>query len=223
MGWFSRKTNSGDDASRNGQAAQDLTQADLVRDQLAQSAEHDLGVRANGPFDESEVDGIGERLDAGSLWIPLIPEAQVQFTGDRRTGQLLGLVYAIDGSALQIQAFAAPRSRGLWDAVRGDIMTSIASQGGTSQVVEGEFGPELHARMPVPDSTSLAPHRFIGIDGPRWLLRATLYGKAGGDDEAAHELLEIVRQVVVARGQSPHPPRELLPLSVPQPAKRERS
>ena len=62
-------------------------------------------------------------------------------------------------------------------------------------------------------------HRFLGIDGPRWLLRATIYGKAGADDAAAEELIDIIKDVVVDRGQTPHPPRELLPLEIPEQVK----
>ncbi|WZJ80983.1 DUF3710 domain-containing protein [Trueperella pyogenes] len=82
----------------------------------------------------------------------------------------------------------------------------------------GPLGFELQAQMPVPNSKTLAPHRFLGIDGPRWLLRVTLYGKAGSDEAAANELIEIVRDIVVNRGHDPHPPRELLPLEIPEQA-----
>ncbi|QOQ38910.1 DUF3710 domain-containing protein [Trueperella pecoris] len=174
------------------------------------------GVRVDGPWDESEVEHIGDRLDAGSLWIPVVPGASLQFTLDRHRQQVLGIVYGKDGSALQLQAFAAPRSARLWDEVRLDMRTSIAQQGGFSQEVTGPLGVELQAQMPVPNSKAFTPHRFLGVDGPRWLLRATLYGKAGADEAAANELIEIVRNVVVSRGQTPHPPRELLPLEIPE-------
>lgn len=170
---------------------------------------------ATGPWDSDEV-AIGDRLDAGSLWIPVIPGTTLQFTLDRRRQQVLGIVYSKDSSALQLQVFAAPRSAKLWEEVRRDMRTSIAQQGGFSQEEEGPLGPELHAQMPVPGSKAMAPHRFLGIDGPRWLLRATLYGRAGADEAAANEMIEIVREVVVNRGQAPHPPRELLPLEIPE-------
>lgn len=176
--------------------------------------EVDAEPATDGPWDAGEVE-IGERLDAGALWIPVVPGASLQFSLDRRRQQVLGVVYSLNGSALQLQAFAAPRSRGIWDEVRRDMRTSIAKQGGSSQEATGPFGEELRAQMPVPNSKNFAPHRFIGIDGPRWLLRATLYGGAGSDEEAAEQLIEILRDVVVDRGQNPHPPRELLPLEIP--------
>ncbi|MEW6861507.1 DUF3710 domain-containing protein [Trueperella pyogenes] len=185
--------------------------------ELTDVAESPVAVRGSGPWDSSEV-LIGERLDAGSLWLPVVPGASLQFTLDRLRQQVLGVVYGKNGSALQLQAFAAPRSAQLWDEIRRDIRTSIAQQGGYSQEVEGPLGFELQAQMPVPNSKTLAPHRFLGIDGPRWLLRVTLYGKAGSDEAAANELIEIVRDIVVNRGHDPHPPRELLPLEIPEQA-----
>ncbi|VEI12509.1 DUF3710 domain-containing protein [Trueperella bialowiezensis] len=173
-----------------------------------------------GPWDSGDIDDVGDRLDAGSLWIPIVPEASLQFSLDKARKQVLSVVYVKDGSALQLQAFAAPRSRGIWDDVRGDMRTSIANQGGSSQEVTGPFGAELQAQMPIPNSKNFAPHRFIGIDGPRWLLRVTIYGKAGSDEAAAGELLDIVKDVVVHRGQTPHPPRELLPLEMPDKVKK---
>lgn len=182
------------------------------------SEEVEAAVPTEGPWDAGDVE-IGKRLDAGSLWIPLVPGASLQFTLDRRRKTVLGVVYAKNGSALQLQAFAAPRSRGIWDEVRRDMQTSIAKQGGSSQEATGPFGDELRARMPIPNSKDFSPHRFLGIDGPRWLLRATIYGKAGADDAAAEELIDIIKDVVVDRGQTPHPPRELLPLEIPEQVK----
>ncbi len=203
MAWFFWRKNKADEASNDkGEVATD------------ESAE--LSARTSGPWDSDDVEDIGPRLNAGALWIPKVPGASLQFTLDRKRQLVLGVVYAKGGSALQLQTFAAPRSRGIWDEVRRDMQTSIAKQGGSSQETEGQFGVELRANMPIPNSKDFAPHRFLGVDGPRWLLRATIYGKAGSDDAAAEELIEIIKDVVVHRGQTPHPPRELLPLEIPE-------
>lgn len=196
MGWFSRK--------------KDYEEPEVVEGLDTEETP------TEGPWDEADYPERGQLLDAGSLWIPAVTGTTLQFSMDKSRKQVLGIVYLKDNSALQMQAFAAPRSRGLWDEVRRDMLTSIAKQGGSSKEAEGPFGPELVAQMPVPNQTNPAPHRFLGIDGPRWLLRATLYGRAGSDEAAANEMLDILRQVVVVRGQTPHPPRELLPLEIPQ-------
>lgn len=194
MGWFSRKT---------------VTETNETHE----FEEHQSPVV--GPFDHSDHPEQGDLLDAGALWIPIVPDATIQFSVDHSQQTVYGIVYLKGDAALQLQVFAAPRSTGLWDDVRRDMITSIAAQGGSSTEVAGVFGPELRAQVPVPQSNHLMPHRFLGIDGPRWLLRVTLYGRAGSDDAAANDLLEIVRKVVVVRGNTPHPPRELLALNVP--------
>lgn len=188
------------------------TSVDTQTDTAAKSSVFD---RANGPFDAAELDGLGKRLDAGSLWLPVIPQAQLQFSTDEQRKNILGVVYLVGDSALQLQAFAAPKSHGIWDQVRLDMRTSIAHQGGSSQEADGPFGKELMAMMPLLGTQNFAPHRFLGIDGPRWLLRATLYGRAGADAQAAAPLLEIFRNVGVNRGDMPLVPRSLLPLKLP--------
>lgn len=169
-----------------------------------------------GPYDAAEYGERGDLLDAGSLWIPTVPNATLQFTLNKDRTQVVGIVYLKNDAALQLQAFAAPKSNGIWDEVRLDMRTSIAKQGGSSQEVDGPYGPELRAQMPVANSKTPAPHRFLGVDGPRWLLRITLYGRAGTDEQVADELLDVVRALVVNRGNTPHPPRELLELTIPQ-------
>ncbi|WP_353066727.1 DUF3710 domain-containing protein [Arcanobacterium hippocoleae] len=172
--------------------------------------------RADGPFDAAELAGPGNRLEAGSLWLPVTPDTRLQFSTDERQETILGVVYLMEDSALQLQAFAAPKSRGIWDQVRLDMRTSIAQQGGSSQEVDGPFGKELMAMMPLAESQNFAPHRFLGIDGPRWLLRATLYGRAGADPQAAAPLIAILQNIAVNRGADPLVPRSLLPLQLPQ-------
>jgi hypothetical protein len=120
---------------------------------------------------------------------------------------------------VQLQAFAAPRTRGIWDDIRAEIAESIVAQGGTADEQRGVLGTELRTRMPSagPDGrTVFAPARFLGVDGPRWFLRAVLSGRAAIDDDAAAPLLEVVRGTVVVRGDSAMAPRELLPLQLPQ-------
>jgi hypothetical protein len=122
-------------------------------------------------------------------------------------------------SALQVQAFAAPRSTGLWADIRHEISVAVEQQGGTVEEADTDLGTELRTRMPSagPDGrTVFAPATFIGVDGPRWFLRGVLSGRAAIDTEAAEPLLELFRGLVVVRGVEPMAPRELLPLSLPQ-------
>ena len=202
MGLFSRK--------RTDEAADAAADVEVETTDAPESKD-----RTHGPWDETDRPDRGELLDCGALWIPAVPGASIQFTMDRNRSMVLGVVYLVNGSALQIQVFAAPRSRGLWDDIRLEMMTSIANQGGSSKEADGPLGLELAAMLPGQDGKGQAPYRFMGVDGPRWLLRATVYGRAGADPEKADELLKILDDVVVVRGQTPHPPRELLTLEIP--------
>ena len=175
--------------------------------------------RSAGPFDVTEVDDELDRVDFGSLRFVASPDLQLQVDADEATQQYTGVTAIIEGSACQIQAFAAPKSRGVWREIRGEIADNLIAGGGSTDIIDGPFGPELHAKMPSqgPDGrTVLAPARFVGIDGPRWFLRIVLSGNAALDDEAAQPLLDFARSIVVVRGSEPRAPRELLELSLPE-------
>jgi len=115
---------------------------------------------------------------------------------------------------MQLGVFAAPRSGGLWDDIRREIRASVSSQGGTTQERPGEFGTELTGRVPMPNGQ--APARFVGVDGPRWFLRALFLGPVATDHDQAKPLDEALRGVVVVRGPDPMPVREALPLRLPR-------
>lgn len=117
-------------------------------------------------------------------------------------------------SALQLGVFAAPRSEGIWDEVREEIRQSLFNDGAAAQEAQGEYGPELHARVRTPDG--LTDLRFVGIDGPRWMVRGVYQGAAATDPSAAGPLRECLDGLVVDRGQEAKPVREPLPLRLPR-------
>ncbi|WP_406830477.1 DUF3710 domain-containing protein [Pedococcus sp. KACC 23699] len=178
-----------------------------------------LDREGNGPHDSSEVDlSEDDRLDLGALLIRGVAGMELRLEVDESANQVVGATAVIADSAVQLQAFAAPRSMGIWDEIRSEIAESILAQGGTADEVQGDLGTELRTRMPSagPDGrTVFAPARFTGVDGPRWFLRAVFSGRAAIDDEAAAPLLEVVRSVVVVRGDSAMAPREMLTLTLP--------
>jgi hypothetical protein len=55
----------------------------------------------------------------------------------------------------------------------------------------------------------------VGIDGPRWMLRATFLGRAVNDPAVFERLATLIKDVVVVRGDQPMPPGDLIPLTVP--------
>jgi Protein of unknown function (DUF3710) len=178
---------------------------------------HDL--RRSGPFDRSEVESLEGRLDLGALWLTGVPGMELRLEVEEESQNVVGVTAVLGESAVQLQAFAAPRSEGVWEDIRTEIAASITSQGGTADKTSGPLGRELRAQMPGqgPDGrTVFSPVRFIGVDGPRWFLRAVLSGAAAIDESAASTLLDVVRATVVVRGDEAMAPRELLPLKLPE-------
>lgn len=174
--------------------------------------------RAAGPFDRAEVEDAEGRLDLGSLWLAGIPGMELRLEVDEESDTVVGVTAVLGESAVQLQAFAAPRSEGIWDDIRSEIAASITRQGGTAEDTRGPLGVELQTRMPGQDAsgrTVFSPARFLGVDGPRWFLRAVLSGRAAIEPDAAEPLLDVVRATVVVRGEDPMAPRDLLPLRLP--------
>nr|WP_146902622.1 DUF3710 domain-containing protein [Cellulomonas aerilata] len=171
-----------------------------------------------GPWDVSEVDGLGRRVDLGAIWLPGVPGMELRMEIDKSSNQVTGVGVSLAGSALQVQAFAAPRTDGIWDEIRGEIAESVTKQGGAVDEVPGPFGRELLARLPVrtPEGrTGHRPARFIGHDGPRWFLRGVLTGAAAVDPAQATTLETLFADIVVVRGTEARAPRDLLALRLP--------
>jgi hypothetical protein len=57
--------------------------------------------------------------------------------------------------------------------------------------------------------------KVVGIPGPRWLLRATLFGRPALDHLEDGDIESALRDVVVVRGGTPIPPGDALPLTMP--------
>jgi hypothetical protein len=177
--------------------------------------------RSNGPWDVSErPDGEGY-VDLGGIRLRGRDGMELRLELDESTGAVSSATVHLGNSAVQLQAFAAPRTDGIWEEIRAEIVAGIQRQGGHADEVPGPFGRELIARIPArsPDGrTGHTPARFVGVDGPRWFLRAVFHGEAVHKPEAAEVLEEVVREIVVVRGPEAMAPRELLPLRLPDAA-----
>jgi len=175
--------------------------------------------QASGPWDVSQVESSDSYVDLGGLWLPGRDGMELRLEVEEETGRVIAATVQLGNSAVQLQAFAAPRTQGIWDEIRKEIASSVTRQGGTADEVPGVFGRELIARVPArtPEGrTTHQPARFAGIDGPRWFLRAVFHGEAAYEAEQATELESLVREVVVVRGTEAMAPRELLTLRLPE-------
>lgn len=173
----------------------------------------------DGPYDQDQVPGLQGRLDLGSLWLTAAPGMQVRLDMDPQSGEVTSVTAMLGQSSIQLQAFAAPKSEGIWGEIREEIAQSVTGQGGTAEEADGPHGVELLTRIPArsPDGRTVHQQaRFIGVDGPRWFLRGVITGPAALDAAQLPPLLFVFATAVVVRGVEARAPRELLPLQLPQ-------
>ena len=175
--------------------------------------------RPAGPWDLADAPPAEDlaRLDLGGLQVPVPPGTEVRVDVSPE-GEVVAATLVQGESALQLNAFAAPRSSGIWQEVRTEIRDALTAGGGEAQEAQGPFGTELRATVPteVPgQGIVLAPARFLGVDGPRWFLRGLVTGPAALDPATAAELEQAMRGVVVVRGHEPMAVRDALPLALP--------
>ena len=176
--------------------------------------------RTRGPFDGSEVvdDDEVARIDLGSMLVAPVEGMQLRLELDQAQESVVSAHALLGDSSVQLQVFAAPRTLGVWPDIRSEIADSVRSQGGSADVVTGPLGRELVAGIPsrgADGRTVQTAVRFLGVDGPRWFLRAVISGPAATDEAKAGPLVDLVRSVVVIRDDEARPPREALPLRVP--------
>lgn len=178
-------------------------------------SDHGVGP-SSGPRDIADVDPveIAGRTHLGSMIVPAVDGLQVQVQADQKTGSITQVTFALPGGAVQVHPYAAPRSGGLWEDVRGQLMSSINSAGGLVEEREGPFGTEILAQVK-DENGVLQPARFVGVEGPRWFVRGVFIGGAARDSESARELESAFREVVIVRGDTALPVGAPLPLRLP--------
>ncbi|HZA74417.1 MAG TPA: DUF3710 domain-containing protein [Propionibacteriaceae bacterium] len=202
-----------------------------------------LDWRTEGPWDISEVDDLegtdqAPKIDLGSLIVTGVPGSELRLQVAEETQEIVSAMLILEtavesrsggasrnqtySSALELGAYAAPRSGGLWAELREEISAAATAQGGSASLREGPFGVELHRFIPVttPDGDQgYQPSRMWVAEGPRWLLRGIVYGQAAVEEDlespVVTDVLSAFRQVVVRRGDEAMAPGDLLPLRMP--------
>jgi len=193
---------------------------DTRADVPAESAGEDLAPAAaakeTGPWDAADPFHEMERVDLGSLQVPVLQGIDIQLVFAEEHGAWVTARYP--ENEMQLQAFAAPKSGQLWDEIRAEIATELASAGGTCEERQGPFGTELVATVPAQPNqpeAGMMTVRFVGVNGRRWFLRALFTGQAAVNPGAAAPLEAMLYETVVVRGDEPQPPREMLELRLP--------
>ncbi|MEO6881912.1 MAG: DUF3710 domain-containing protein [Mycobacteriaceae bacterium] len=179
----------------------------------ADPAEEDAGEEEveHGPWDSSEVDldSGDERLDLGSVRLPMPEESQIQVEMDAE-----GAVHAVHlvtaAGRLTVAAFAAPRSATLWREVAAELAEGLRADGAKVSIGEGPWGREVLGVSPA------GAMRFLGVDGPRWMVRCVAAGATETNDELTETAREVLRETVVVRGDEPLPVRTTLPVTLPE-------
>lgn len=205
-----------DQAEAAGDPATDLDWAafDLSRDW-----------RVEGPYDFEEVDldeDEIERLDFGAMIVTPPPNCEIRLQVAEGTETIMSVLVVVGESAMELSAFAAPRTPGLWTEIRDQIVEQTLHAGGSADCVQGPFSTELIRNVPVqlPDGKrAFQPSRTWVAEGPRWLLRGVLMGRGALsgeiDDDVVGPLFDAFSDVIVHRDDTAMPVGGLLPLSLP--------
>ncbi|ABL82409.1 MULTISPECIES: DUF3710 domain-containing protein [unclassified Nocardioides] len=174
----------------------------------------------SGPFDIDDLPAEDDvpRVDLGSMLVAPGRDLELRLQVDEDEEEVQAVVLAGPEGALELRAFAAPRGGDLWSEIRPRLAADYAQRGGTATEREGRFGPELVCQVTVRTQdgrTGTQPSRVIGVNGSRWMLRATLMGRPAQDDAAAAPWEEAIEQIVIRRGAQAMPVGAALPLAMP--------
>ncbi|KHL17279.1 uncharacterized protein DUF3710 [Mumia flava] len=217
---FGRRSKKAESAGSEAEVGSEATEteAETVGETPSATSRFD---RSDGPWDSSEREVPEDDptwVDVGAMVLHGRVGLDLQIPTDPETGAASAVVMRGDESAVELRAFAAPRSGGLWSQVRPEIVAEVGRVGGKVEERDGSFGAELRVEVPVKladGKQGVQTTRIIGIDGPRWLLRGTFMGRLATEPDDDSVLEQAVREVVVVRGGDPMPPREQIPVVVP--------
>ena len=194
----------------------DMTEIDLEDEEFYVWEDEELGPYDVGDLEEGFDPVVGaqwHRLDFGSFLLPVPTGFGLQV--EMLPGGEPAAAHLTDTRGrITVSLFSAPKSGGQWRSIVRELQESLESQQATVEVERGPWGPELYALTPQTDI------RFIGVDGPRWMVRCVLVGVHGQNQITADsELTVIAREVlsdtIIQRGDEPYPARSPLPLTLP--------
>ena len=197
--------------------ASERADADAAED--AESESVDDGDDAfDGPWDidDPDVPDFSKYLDVGSMRLPYvqgIQQLRLKISPDKKF--ITGAIITAGQASLEMEAFAAPKSSGLWNDIRAELIEAHPD----AKETDGEFGTELLLPVPIPGGRHIVT-RVVGVDGPRWMLRGIFTGNAVKDGtHEAEVLVKLFKGTIVERGAEPLAPRDLIPMHPPVQAK----
>lgn len=169
-----------------------------------------------GPFDESDgtitglLDPDGEGLGILNFGAyAFVPPVNTQLQIESSEEQNL-VVHVLSGqSNITIDAYAAPKTGGQWRFVASELADGLRNQGAKVSIQDGPWGREVIG------SAAESVIRFIGVDGPRWMLRAVIVSSPAEAEQSAEIARTMLSHTVVRRGTNPMPARTPIPLVLP--------
>lgn len=176
-----------------------------------------------GPYDVTQIPDDIDRVDLGALLVAPVQGCDLRLQVNEKTKEIGAVLLAGEDGGIEFQAFAAPRTGGLWDEVRPQIAQDVARRGGTTVERESRFGTELLCRVPVDRGNAASDvqvTRVVGIDGPRWMLRATFLGRPAVEPDDSEQWEHALSLVAVRRGDQAMPLATQLPFVMPPEARR---
>jgi Protein of unknown function (DUF3710) len=200
--------------------------ADLADGWDEQASELSAEPVSAGPWDSADQYPQRHRIDVGSLLVPVNPGQDLGLELSDDQSQFVAVSVDIPDGKLQVRAMAAPKTGNLWEDERIGIITEVSRAGGQAKETDGPFGPEVEVLEPSPvtaegqapgqaGAPGLQPARFIGVDGPRWLLVGKISGPVAVSPTMARPLEEVFADIVVVRGDHPAVPRDVLEILLP--------
>ena len=152
-------------ASTEGPPADGLPDAVPGEEVPAAAEPATAGPAPAGPWDAGDDVPDQDRIDFGSLRVPLGDEFEVQVSV--ADSQPAWITVVSGDSGLQLQAFAAAKSGGLWDEVRAEIAAEVAAAVATAVRPKGRSAPNC-GRGSSPPSRSRAGPVASGSRSGSW-------------------------------------------------------
>ena len=112
------------------------------------------------------------------------PGMEVRVEIDPESNEPAAITLVHGEGAVQVRAFAAPRSGGGWQITLDELRAQISGDGRHGRRVRGSLRRRVVAAAVQGEDengqTVVQPVRFVGVDGPRWSLQGVMFG-AGAD------------------------------------------
>jgi hypothetical protein len=179
---------------------------------IAESADND---DPDGPFDVEEFDDAAVvtvgRHDLGSVLIPENEGAELAIEVNQQGVPTMVWMVTPNGR-YNITAYAAPKTGGLWREVVTEIAESLRNDSAQVSVEDGPWGREVVGV--VTKGPEPVVMRFVGIDGPRWMVRGAAIGTPESAEAIAADVRNALADTVVRRGDTPQPVRAMLNLQL---------